>query len=301
MIRSMTGFGDASSESEGTHYLVEVRSLNNRYFKCSLRVAEAVAGLEAELESALRKRVSRGSFTLAVKLRVAGERAVNRVNETALMSYLAHLETVESRLKDGQGAVTTRIDLTNLLALPGVLEPSEDESELLDRARPVVLGLLDQAVDRLDQMRVTEGRQIADDLLKQRDQMGVYIDEVAARAPVVVEEYHAKLRARVDELIAKAQLKTNESDLLREVAVYADRADISEEIARTRGHLDHFQSVIEGNRGEAVGRTLDFIAQELLREANTIASKSNDAAISHAAVGMKSTIDRIKEQVQNVE
>jgi uncharacterized protein (TIGR00255 family) len=294
----MTGFGDASSQSDEVHYSVELRSLNNKYFKCSVRLPDEFQGMEAELESQLRKHVSRGSFTLTVKFKANDTQAVSRVNDAAILTYLDHLETIHAKIKDR----AVQIDLTQLLALPGVLQPAQDEASLLAKSKPVVTKLLGEAIDKLMAMRVTEGQALAEDLLKQLDLIMDRMKQIGDRAPSVIEEYHQRLRARMDELLAKAELKADESALIREVAVFAERADISEEVTRMAGHVAQFQEIIaKGNDSEPVGRTLDFLAQEMLREANTIGSKSNDAQISRAMIEAKTSVDRIKEQVQNAE
>ena len=302
----MTGYGNASAQHEGVQFSLELRSLNNRYFKASTRLPDEIAGLEAILESELRQRVNRGSFSLTVKVKVSDAAATSAITAQALLTYLDHLETVREKVQDE----SVQIDLTQLLALPGVLQPKTDDDALLAKAKATVPQLLNDALDRLVEMRTTEGKALAEDLLSQVDHIREQIAVVAERAPVVVDEYHQRLTARVDELMAKAKLKVDENDLLREVAVFADRADISEEISRMTGHLDQFTEIIlapsdvVGNgkkTSEPAGRTLDFIAQEMLREANTIGSKSNDTPISRAVVEIKSRIDRIKEQVQNVE
>ena len=297
MIRSMTGFGSATTQAGGVEFTAELRSLNNRYFKASVRLPEELAGMEAGLESALRKRVSRGSFTLNVRARVTAEATTPVIHDAALLSYLEHLKTVRSKMQDQ----SVQIDLTQLLALPGVLQAATDERTLLESGRQAVPKLLDEALGHLIEMRTVEGRAVAADLLDQRDHIRGQMAIIAERAPKVVNEYHDKLTARVNELMAKAKLKVDENDLIREVAVFADRADISEELSRMNGHLDQLGEMIEaGSAEEPAGRTLDFISQEMLREANTIGSKSNDTAISRAVVEVKSRIDRIKEQVQNV-
>jgi len=294
----MTGFGDASTQADGVHYSVELRSLNNKYFKCGIRLPDLFQGLEAELEAGLRKRVSRGSFTLTIKFKAGDEKAVSRVNEDAIMNYLDHLETIHAKIQDQ----AVQIDLTQLMGLPGVLQPAQDEASLLTKAKPVLLKLVDEATDRLMAMRATEGHTLAEDLLKHLDQVSDRMAQIGERAPSVIGEYQERLRARMDELLSKAELKADESMLIREVAVFAERADISEEVSRMAGHVAQFQEIIRGeNNGEPVGRTLDFLAQEMLREANTIGSKSNDSTISRAMIEAKSAIDRIKEQVQNVE
>lgn len=297
MIRSMTGYGDAAAQEGSLHYHVELRSLNNKYFKAAIRLPDALAGLEAELETRLRKVIHRGSITLTVKYKFSDAHAASRVNDAALLTYLTHLETIHAKITDQ----AVHIDLTQLLALPGVLQPSQDDEALMDKARPVLFRLVDEAGKRLAAMRQREGQAVANDLLRQRDVIRDRIDRIGERAPLVINEYHQKLRARIDQLMARAELKVEETDLIREVAVFADRADISEELSRVAGHLEQFEQIINGSDTEPAGRTLDFLAQELLREANTIGSKSNDAAISRAVVELKSAIDRIKEQVQNVE
>jgi len=298
LIRSMTGFGEAAEQVDAIHYAVEVRSLNNRYFKATIRLPEEVASLEAELETQLRKRINRGSVTLVLKMRVSDAQATQCINDEALLSYLDHLETIHQKVKEDRAV---NIDLTALLALPGVLQPAIDEQKLLEQVRPVATRLTDQACDRLTAMRDSEGKLLADDLMKHCSAISDHLLLVRDRAPLVIEEYHAKLKARVDDLLARAQLHVNESDLLREVAVFAERSDISEEVNRLGGHLKQFNKIVNSKKAEPVGRTMDFIAQEMLREANTIASKCNDAQISQAIVQVKGAIDRIKEQVQNAE
>lgn len=297
MIRSMTGFGDASAGAGGVSYTLELRSLNNKFFKLSCRLPEELLGLEAELESYLRKRVARGSFGLNLKMRLDGESAASKINEDALMAYLGHLEVVREKVHDQ----SMHIDLTQLLAMPGVMQPAQDAEAMLKTARPVVTKLLDGALAKLLSMRTTEGAALATDLSGLLNVILEKVEVVAERSPRVVDEYHDKLRARVDELMAKAQLKVNETDLIREVAVFADRADIAEELTRMRGHVAQFREVLASDEDAPAGRTLDFLAQEMLREANTMGSKCNDAQISRCVVELKSTIDRIKEQVQNVE
>lgn len=285
----MTGYGDAACESEGVHYAVELRSLNNRYFKAAIRLPEPIAGLEAELDSLLRRRLNRGSITLVVNLSDQTAGAASEINEAALQHYL-----------DLRERIGASVELGSLLALPGVVQPPRSDA-LMERARPPLRELTERAMERLIAMREAEGRGLADDLLHHKRYIAERIDAIAERAPQVVEEYHQRLRARMDELIARAQLNTNTVDLVKEVAVFAERADISEETQRTKAHLDQIQQIIDREDGEPAGRTLDFLAQELLREANTIASKSNDAMISRLIVEVKGAIDRIKEQVQNVE
>lgn len=293
----MTGFGEAAEEVDGVHVAIELRSLNNRYFKAQIRLPDEIAGLEAELEAALRLRMNRGSFTLTARVRTSDAMAAHHVNDLALMAYLDHLEALHARVADRDHAV--HIDLTSLLALPGVLAPSD--AQLLEKSRPMLLRLIEVASDRLNAMRLKEGHTIDQDLARHRRAIRERLAQIQQRAPAVIDEYHTRLRERIDELLASAELKVDEHVLIREVAVFADRCDINEEVTRLAAHLEQFEQIVAAPDGEPAGRTLDFIAQELLREANTIASKSNDAQISRAIVEVKASINRIKEQVQNIE
>ncbi len=285
----MTGFGDAACEADGVHYAIELRSINNRYYKASIRLPEEIGGLEADLDSLLRKRINRGSVTLTAVVQDASASAAHEINEAALEHYLSRVRELGLNVEAG-----------SLLELPGVLQPPT-RADLLDRTRPIITKLAGQACDKLNTMRDREGRGLADDLLKHLAEVSGRIDLIAQRAPQVVEEYHQRLRSRIDDLMARAQLEVSQVELVKEVAVFAERCDISEETQRIGAHVRQFEQILHRDDGEPAGRTLDFLAQELLREANTIGSKANDATISRTIVEVKGAIDRIKEQVQNVE
>ena len=295
----MTGFGDAAEKVDSVHYTVELRSLNNKYIKVTTRLPEELAGLEAELDAVIRKMVCRGSFTLTVTMQKPAAQATYQMNQESLGMYLDHLETIRSKLASTQQNLN--VDLTVLLTLPGIMVTTKDHEDLVRNARQPVLSLTQKACDRLAKMRATEGQIVAIDLDSQRDAIRQNIKTIKKRSPKVVEEYHQRLRARIDQLLARAELQINEPDLIREVAIFAERSDISEEISRLVGHLEQFNDIVQANDNEPTGRTLEFITQEMLREANTIASKSNDGQISRAVVEVKAAIDRIKEQVQNIE
>ena len=293
MIVSMTGFGDATAERDGTHYAVEIRSLNNRFFKAVIKLPDNVSGLEPELESMLRESLGRGSITYILKMRSDSAEAAYHINTHALKAYLAQLQEVKGLDHYVQ------IDLAGLMQLPGVCQEPRDETDEIARHGPVVQELSRKAIEKLDAMRRREGQALFNELMKHVNLIASNLKEIAARAPFVVEDYHKRLAQRVNQLMAKAELRVNEGDLIKEVAVFAERADIAEEIQRLTTHLDAFEQACRS--GEHAGRKLDFIAQEMLREANTIASKANDAQIARHIVEIKGAIDRLKEQVQNVE
>lgn len=299
MIRSMTGFGAASDQVDNIHYVLEARSLNSRYFKAVIKLPEELTPLEGAIEAHLRNRLNRGSISLTVRIKLTDQRAVHRLNETVLAAYLESIDTLRDRLKHGAGAEP--VNIIGLLALPGVLQKTDDDDTLLAASRPVILRLAAEACEDLITMRRTEGVALREDIDVQCRVIRERLDQIGQRAPFVIEEYHQRLRQRMETLAQRAELNLAEKDLVREVAIFAERADIGEENARLAGHLDHTAKILGADNGGPAGRTLDFLSQEMLREANTIASKSNDGEISLAIVEVKGAIDRIKEQVQNIE
>jgi len=274
MIRSMTGFGSAAAEAEGCRFSVEVKSVNNRFFKATVRLPEELSTLETELETAVAKRLGRGSVMVLVRFVPGGAVAAAEVNPDAARSALtALLAALPAELRD-----RATVDLGALLAVPGVLR-TDGVEKLVDMSRPVLSRLLDEACDRVLAMRTREGESIHRELLKFGEAIRTALVSVSERAPAA----------------------TAEQDLLREVAVFAERSDVAEEVARLTGHLHQFEQVISPKHAEPAGRTLDFLSQEMLREANTIASKSQDVEIARRVVEMKTAIDRIKEQAANAE
>ncbi len=293
MIVSMTGFGDATAERDGTHYAVEIRSLNNRFFKPVIKLPDTVSGLEPEIESSLREGLGRGSITYILKMRMNSAEAAYHINSEALTAYLVQLQQIKGLEK------FVRIDLAGLVQLPGVCQEPRDESDEIGRHGDVIRELTANAITKLNGMRAREGKSLMADLLKHTRVIAASLAEIQTRAPFVIEDYHKRLTQRVNTLLSRAELQVNQTDLLKEVAVYAERADISEEIQRLTSHLEAFEHACQ--TGDHAGRKLDFITQEMLREANTIASKGNDATIARHIVEIKGAIDRLKEQVQNVE
>lgn len=293
----MTGYGEASTKEGETNYFLEVRSLNSKYFKAVVRLPDEFQGLEAEIETRLRRHVTRGSLTVKCSCSSSSSAAAHQVNHLALDRYVEQLSQSEHV---ASGRVS--IDLGALLALPGVIQEPANEEERVANARQAFLGLLDRACEGLIEMRQTEGTSLAEDLVLHRDVISDRLGLVLERSPAVIKEYENRLRQRILSLFADAGRHAEEVDLIREIASYAERTDIAEETQRLAGHVEQFTQLIENqDDSKPIGRTLDFLAQEMLREANTMASKSSDSDLSRAIVEIKGAIDRIKEQVQNVE
>lgn len=290
----MTGFGDASSNDSGSVYAVEVRSVNNKFLKTSIRIPDRLASLEPEIEQIVRKMVSRGSVTVTVNCTETDEGAAQEINGAALRKYA-------QQIADSIGAPVDSISVAELVNLPGVLCPPSEESSRLGRARKAVRPLIELALEHLVAMRTREGIALHDDLAGHLDFISERLEQIAQIAPKVIADYEARLKSRMESLISDAGTDIDQPDLIREIAVYAEKTDIAEEIARLGEHLIHFKDLLGDDGTRPIGRTMDFLAQELLREANTIASKSPDAKMSRMIVEIKGAIDRIKEQVQNAE
>jgi uncharacterized protein (TIGR00255 family) len=290
----MTGFGQACSEVDGVVYTVEIRSVNNRYFKAQLRMPDIAAYLEGEIERVHRDAIHRGTVNFSLRMKNISGKALFDIDENSLKTYIQRHNDL---LQEGDGY--SRIDLASMLSLPGIVQPVIPDEAHMQKMREVILSLTEEALELLKQSRCEEGKTITVDLLANLDLIANRLKAIGERVGVVVGEYHQRLKDRVDQLLAKAQLKMDEAQLAREVAIYAERSDVAEEVSRLGAHLAQFRECCE--KGGAVGRRLDFITQEMLREANTIASKSSDTTINQSVIEIKCAIDRIKEQVQNVE
>lgn len=294
MISSMTGFGEITAEVDGTVYSVEIRTVNNKHLKAYIRLPEKAAFLNEQIEKMLRNELSRGTVNYSLRTHNISSQADVEIDKNTLKGYIDNLKAIarDSGLKE-------RIDLAVLLTLPGAIQEIAPSEEMAEKIKTVVLDLSNKAIQKLKEMRAQEGIALADDLLANCKALKEKTDLVQKNGGNTVQLYHDKLKKRVDELLANAKLKIDSDLLAREVAIFAERSDVAEEITRLNSHLQQFENGCNGN--ENVGRKLDFIAQEMLREANTIGSKALNADISNLVIDMKCIIDRIKEQVQNVE
>lgn len=294
MINSMTGYGEAQGEVGGINYVVEVKALNNRYFRTIVKLPDIVAFLEEDIEKLLRNSLSRGTVNYVLRLKNVSANVLFDIDEMALQAVIEKLSRAGS-----SAGINGTIDISNLLTLPGIIRPALPDEKVAERIRKKVLSISQDAMDRLKQMRAAEGAALEADLKKNCKAINDDLKRIQARGVVVLNSYAKKLKKRIDELLADAKLKSDEEAIAREVAVFADKSDISEEIARLGSHVQQLLQVCQAE-GQA-GRRLEFISQEMLREANTIASKTSDTDITRWVVDMKCRIDRIKEQVQNIE
>jgi uncharacterized protein (TIGR00255 family) len=298
MLLSMTGHGEAHSRVGGRAIAVDVRTVNNKYFKVSMRTGDRYLALEPLIESAVRQQVRRG--TVQVELRIEREATPDdyRLNETVLASYRRQLELLESQLR-----LSEPIRLEALLALPGVVEERAAVRASDDSLWPEVEPVLRAALDNLDRMRREEGRAMSVDLRSNRELVAAALDRIETRAPLVIAAYRARLLERVNSWVqgldASGMPPVTPADIVREVGLFTDRSDISEETVRLRSHLAQFDTLVK--QPEPAGRKLDFLIQEMFRETNTIGSKANDVEIAREVIEIKTLIERMREMIQNVE
>ena len=290
----MTGFGEAHFQRDGVAVAIEVRAINNRYFKLAIRAADGYGALEPQIEAVVRQRVRRG--TIQINLRVDRRHSPEefQINAAVLDRYRVQLQSLHR-----QWDLPEAIPLESLLALPGVVD--ERASFDFDPAEdwPLIGATLEAALESLAKMRVEEGRAMTVDLAVNCHLIAAGLEKISQRAPSVGDGYRLRLEERLKRTLAEFQVSLDSRDLVKEVSLFAERSDISEEIIRLRSHLDQFDALVE--LPESAGRKLEFLTQEMFREANTIGSKANDVEITAEVIEVKSAIERIREMIQNIE
>ncbi|HMF13650.1 MAG TPA: YicC/YloC family endoribonuclease [Gemmataceae bacterium] len=296
MLLSMTGYGEASYQSDSLALGIELRAVNNRYLKVSLRASEPYNLLEPEFEKMIRRTVRRGTVQVHLRMQRQYQAGEFQINAAAMRGYLAQLQNLSDELKIPHRGEHL---MAQVLALPGVVPEPGSVALNLDAEWPLIEEVLDQALTKLQAMRQEEGKAMAQELLLLRDTIAQQLAAVRDLAPTVVVAYRDRLLERVRNLLAELDVKIDRSDLIKEVSIFAERSDIAEEVVRLASHLDQFQDVMK--EPESAGRKLEFLGQEMFREANTIGSKASDVAISRHVVEIKAALEKIRELVQNVE
>jgi len=293
MIVSMTGYGIAKREDADLSVTAEVRAVNNRYLKVSYRTPEFLSPLEAEFERLIRTRISRGSVNLTVHCKLIGPVVRPPINEAVLEGYMVELRRIGQKLN-----LKADIGLSDLVALPGVFEEGGLAIDV-EPLRKRILAVVEQAVEDFQAMRRQEGKSLEADLRQHVGTVKLHLAEIRRLAPEVVVEYRNRLLERIKTLLSDQSVELAQEALLGEVSFFAERSDISEEISRLDSHLAQFDEFLASD--QPAGRKLDFLTQEMLREATTTGAKSGHPEISRRIVEIKAAIDRIKEQVQNAE
>jgi uncharacterized protein (TIGR00255 family) len=292
MLRSMTGFGSGELITSAGRHIVEARSLNHRFLEVVVRLPRDLSSLEDRIRALVQGRVLRGRVEVAIIRENYGKRARTvKVDVDLAKTFINALNDLKQSLE-----LSGTPDLSMLVGLPDLIK-IEEQKEDLEESWPAIAAGVGQAMDRLVGMRGTEGARLAQDLESRMERLRERVDEIERRAPVVVRDYAARLTRRISEL--RGTHPVDEGRVATEVAMFADRCDITEEITRFRSHLAQVRQTIHSEG--AVGRTLEFIVQELGREANTMGSKANDLEITRTVIAVKGELESLREQIQNVE
>ena len=286
----MTGFGAAEGEVGGALVAVEVRSVNHRFFNPSIKLPTEFARWEGDVREALRRGVSRGHVTLVARV-AKEEQSEGRIDEARFAAYVEQLRALQARY-----GLEPTLDVGTVLRLPDVLATRDDGTE---GTASELVDIVSRAVAALDAMRAAEGARLAAYVEERLDLIAQAVDRIAARAPQRLLEQRDRLRLAVQELAGGISI--DDQRLAQEIALLADRLDVSEEISRFGSHLEAFREAMRGKAADGVGKRLGFLLQELLREANTTGSKANDAAMLQDVLAIKEELERIREQVENLE
>ena len=291
MIRSMTGFGQADGTVGSARISVEVRTVNHRFFSPSIKLPSAFARWETEVREAMRVRVSRGHVTLTARAERT-QAAMAAIDEARVAEVVATLRSLQERFGLDGG-----VDLATVLRMPDVIASPREEEETGTVVE--LVAIVERALEVLGRARAEEGTRLATVLSQRLDVVASSLDRIALRAPERIVAQRDRLRASVRDLTEG--LVVDENRLAQEIAILADRLDVSEETDRFRSHITAFRVALTESGGEPVGKRLGFLLQEMLREANTTGSKGADATILHEVVAVKEELERIREQVENLE
>lgn len=292
MIHSMTGYGRAVKTLNGREITVEMRSVNNRFLDCSVKMPRAFSYAEDAVKQKIKEQVSRGKVDVFISVNaLEGENVKISLNRPVLEGYLAALRTIASDYE-----VRDDISVTALSRYPEVFvveKPEEDEKQNIAD----IVSVTQEAIGNYNAMRATEGAALAADLRAHAAVILRYVEKVEERSPVTVAEYRTRLENKLREVLESTTI--DESRIVTEAAIFADKVAVDEETVRLRSHLSQMESLLSG--GGAIGRKLDFLLQEMNREANTIGSKGNDLEQARNVVEIKAELEKIREQIQNIE
>ncbi len=292
MIKSMTGFGKSQVEQDGYSATCEVRGVNHRYLDPHIRLSRRYMFLEDRIKEEIKHYVTRGRIEMTLNIEKTGESVRNiKVDNDLAMTYYKYLKELAEKLN-----ISPELRIIDLFRLPEVFNVSDDEEDL-ELVWSVLGEAVRQAMTSMAEMRSKEGRNLAQDILERNNYILTMVGELEEFAPQVASDYKDKLRKRIAELVG--QDLVDEQRILQEAAIFADKASITEEIVRLKSHIKHFAELID--EGEAIGRKCDFLIQEMFREINTVASKSNHLEMSRIVVEVKAELEKIREQIQNIE
>lgn len=291
MIKSMTGYGRAKLSKDDREYQIEIKSVNHRYLYISVRIPKQLSYLEETIKKEIAKKVKRGKIDVFVTFENNSlEGKEIKINTELAKAYIDELKKLAEKEN-----ILSDIQVTEISKYPDVLniQSSQDDEKITEE----VLETITIATDNLVQMRETEGNKISEDLLKRLNIINKKVEEIAKLSTGLIEEYVVKLEERINEILKNQEI--DKTRLAQEVVIYADKCSIEEEVTRLNSHISQFKNLLNSN--EAIGKKLDFIIQEMNRETNTIGSKANNLEITNGVIDIKTEIENIREQVQNIE
>lgn len=292
MIKSMTGFGRAKCEYEGREYNVEIKSVNHKYSDVSIKIPRQISYLEEKVRKEILTKVSRGKIDVFIALQDYSEKGKNiKINKELAKVYISQLRELAE-----ETGITANIDVIDISKFPEVLNISNEDNEEIYWNE--LKGVLDTALDNFVAMRETEGNKIRDDLKVRMERIKEKVSKISSYSAGLVEEYIVKLNTRVKELMNTDVI--DENRLAQEIVIFSDKSSIQEELTRLDSHISQFLDLLS-NGSSPVGKKLDFIIQEMNREVNTIGSKANSTKISEGVIELKTEIEDVREQIQNIE
>ncbi|HHT9130547.1 MAG TPA: YicC/YloC family endoribonuclease [Candidatus Brocadiaceae bacterium] len=294
MLKSMTGFGIAEYKDDERMIRVELRSVNNRFLKIDSRLPEVLQSYESEIERPIREKVVRGTILLNLNYQPLRQESEYVLNVDRLKEYYHVLNNIKKEIGSRE-----KISVNSLILLPGVLQKGKNNKEDKDPLLTLCISLTNEALGKMLEMRAVEGEHLAKDVEQRKEFILSILDRAETMAPIVVQEYSKRLRGRIATLLAGTDIEITDNSLCREIAIFAERCDITEEISRLKSHLQQLQQSIYSD--EPMGRKLDFIVQEMFRETNTMCSKANDSEMLKDLVDVKTEIEKIREQIFNIE
>ncbi|MBR5649903.1 MAG: YicC family protein [Pseudobutyrivibrio sp.] len=292
MVRSMTGYGKGIAENSDARVTIEMKSVNHRYLDLNIKLPKKLNFLESTIRNKISESVFRGKVDVYITLNEHSDACYQvTINDAIAQKYYDSISAMADKL-----GIDNDMKASSISRLPDVIELEEMEADE-DSLKALVLEALDTCVAQFVDSRIAEGNRLEKDLIAKMDEMLVLVDKLEARSPQIIEEYRARLKTKVAELLDDTHI--DESRVAQEVVIYADKICIDEEMVRLKSHVSETRGVFELDK--EVGRKLDFLAQELNREANTILSKSTDVEIADIGITLKTLIEKVREQIQNIE
>ncbi len=292
MVRSMTGYGKGFAENENARVTIEMKSVNHRYLDLNIKLPKKLNFLESLIRNKISESIFRGKVDVYITLNEHSDACYKvSINDIIAKEYYDSISAMAEKL-----GIDNDLKASNLVRLPDVIELEETDSDE-DELKALVLSALSDCINQFVEARIAEGARLEADLVAKMDEMLVLVDKLEKRSPIIIEEYKTRLTTKIHELLEDNHI--DESRIAQEVTMYADKVCIDEEMVRLKSHVAETRSVF--NLDKEVGRKLDFLAQELNREANTILSKSTDVEIADIGITLKTLIEKVREQIQNIE